>query len=290
MTQARQINGPQRRGIAGRPLPWPPRGFSLLEIILVLVLIGIAAAIVLPSVTVALSDFHMEQAAHDLQSRLAHIRLQAMEQGVPYAFTYRPETDQYLSWACEPLTLGLGYAPAHLRSAAGDAAPADAYDRRHFELNDRADNREFRFLAPDAAEVLGAMGLSAEARYRMGNQVSGELVASSTLLSRHKLGLVTASARSTAALQIPGLERGDVADPIVFEPDGTADRDAIIRVADRTGRYVEVSVQALTGAILASSARLVTDLVGAEPSAIRTTTQPSRGTVGMPSRSREIQR
>jgi prepilin-type N-terminal cleavage/methylation domain-containing protein len=256
------------------------RAFTLLEIILVLVLIGIAAALLIPSVSAAFSTYQLERAAEDLQIRIAHTRLQAMELGVPYAFTYRAETDQFMTWACEPLSSTGLYAGATSTAAASAVASGDAYDRHFYELNDKPDNREFRFLASSLDEALTAMGLDYEARTLMAVTTSAESVAGSSVLSQQKLGLVAASSRSVASLQIPGLQLGDVMEPIVFEPDGSADRDAIIRVADRSNRYVEITLHSLTGAITSSGTLTVENLV-------TTAAQPRKGVI-VPTRSREV--
>ena len=262
-------------------------GFSLLEIILVLALIGLAAAILIPSVSGSFAVYHIERAGEDLQNRLTHTRLQAMEAGVPYAFSFRPETDQFLTWACEPLNISQGLYGGSTSPTASAVALGDAYDRHHYELNDKADNKEFRFLSFDLSEPLANMGLSASARAGTVGGTSAEGVAGSALLARHKLGLATTSARSVAALRIPGLQLGDVAPPLVFETDGSVDRDAIIRIADRSGNYIEVTIQSLTGAIAASSAKTAAD-AAAEGVPITTTTgQPTSGIIA-PSRSREI--
>lgn len=258
----------------------PNRAFTLLEIILVLALIAIAAALLMPSVNAAFATYHLERAAEDVQYRIAHTRLQAMELGVPYAFTYRAENDQFMTWACEPLTVTGLYGTGVTSTAAASAvASGDAYDRHFYELNDKPDNREFRFLASSLDEALTAMGLDYEARSLMAATTSAESVAASSVLSQQKLGLVAGSTRSVASLQIPGLQLGDVIEPIVFEPDGSADRDAIIRVADRSNRYVEITVHGLTGAITSSGALSVQNLVSAA--------EPRTGFV-QPSRSREV--
>jgi hypothetical protein len=244
-----------------------------------LALIAIAAALLMPSVNSAFATYHLERAAEDLQFRIAHTRLQAMELGVPYAFTYRTENDEFMTWACEPLNVSDGLYGSGSTAAASAVTSGDAYDRHFYELNDKPDNREFRFLASSLDEALTAMGLDYEARTLMAATTSAESVAASSVLSQQKLGLVAGSMRSIASLQIPGLQLGDVMEPLVFEPDGSADRDAIIRVADRSNRYVEITVHALTGAITNSGALSVQNLVA--------TAERRTGFVA-PSRSREV--
>jgi len=262
------------------------RAFSLLEILLVLALIGVAAAMLAPTLTSAFTGYHLERAAEDLQTRLIRTRLQAIDLGVPYAFAYRPDTDQFMTWACEPLDIEQGLAGTMASSPlAAVAASGDAYDRRHFELNDRPDDPEFRFLSVASDEALGAAGLGFEARAGNAAATSAS-VAASNLLSRDKLGLVAPSTRSIAAVQVAGLQLGDMAEPLVFEPDGTVDRDAILRIADRSGRFVEITVHGLTGAITASTAQALAE------SGLDTvvTTVPTRAGIAAPTRSREVRR
>jgi prepilin-type N-terminal cleavage/methylation domain-containing protein len=257
---------------------WLPAGFSLIEIILVMALLGIAAAILVPSVGSAFTVYHLERASEDLQARLIRTRLQAMEWGVPYAFTYRPNNDQFMTWACEPLVTNSSVVSGTTTSS----QLVDAYDRRVFELNDKEDNREFRFLSTALDEALGSMGMGHEGRSVVDQVGSGASVGSSVVLSRRKLGLVAPSIRSTAALQIPSLQVGDVVEPIVFEPDGTVDRDAIIRIADSSNRYVEITIHALTGAVSSSEV-----LSGDQLAAAGSVTVPARTGFVTPSRSRE---
>src|SRR5262245_4595567 len=259
-----------------------PSGFSLLEIILVLALIGIAAAILVPSLSSAFTVYHLERASEDLQARLIRTRLQAMEWGVPYAFTYRPNNDQFMTWACEPLDTNA----ATFGTSTSTPQVTDAYDRRVYELNDKDDNREFRFLSTSLDEALGSMGLGHEGRSVIEQAGSGSSVGSSSVLSRRKLGLVAPSIRSTAALQIPSLQLGDVAEPVVFEPDGTVDRDVIIRIADLSNRYVEITIHALTGMVSTSEVLSPEDL--AASGAVTTVSAPARTGFVAPSRSREV--
>ncbi len=262
-------------------------GFSLIEIILVLALIGIAAAILIPSVGGSFAVYHMERAGEDLQHRLTQTRLQAMETGVPYAFSFRPEDDQFMTWACEALNISQGLHSYGTTSSASAAASGDAYDRHYFELNNRDDNREFRFLSVNLSEPLTSMGLSSASRDGTAGLSSPDGVAASNMLARHKSGLAAVTARSMAALQIPGLQLGDVAPPLVFEPDGSVDRDAVIRIANRTGHYLEVNVQALTGSITVSSALSAEDAAAAGLTVTTTASSKSGNAIAAPSRSRE---
>jgi hypothetical protein len=236
------------------------------------------------------ANYHVESAAESLQVRIARTRLHAMEQGVPYALTYQPEHDQFWTWACEPLEAtgaggGVGTSSALSSSGAG-LATTDAYDRRYFSLNHKADSAEFRFLGTSAGEVVQSMGMGSDVRSQSSAATSAEGVAASPMLSPTKRGLVSQSTRSLAALQVPGLQLAGTADPIVFEPDGTADKDSIIRIASRENRYVEITVHAMTGAITTSPARLVAELPGAVVVRSGGSASPLPG--GMPSRPREI--
>ncbi len=259
------------------------RGFTLLELILVLALILVIAAIVWPSIGSAFSGYYIERAAEDLQTRLMRTRLDAIDQAVPYAFSFRPESDQFFTWTCEPLVMDPTLTASTAVSPTARES-GDAYDRRYFQLNQRDSDAGFRFLSAAAADAIPSMGVNPDADPTSGG-ISAQSVAASTALAQTKLGLVNGSPRSIAALTVPGMQLGDAADPIIFEPDGSADKDAVIRIADRSGRYVEIRVQGVTGAIRTSPARMVAELSsGIQGSAPET---PRTG-LAAPGRSREI--
>src|SRR5436305_1968804 len=66
------------------------RGFTLLELILVMAVIVALAAITYPSFEPMYRQFRMSAAADQLKAGLLHARAQAVEEGRPYAFAMLP--------------------------------------------------------------------------------------------------------------------------------------------------------------------------------------------------------
>ncbi len=58
--------------------PGSKKGFSLLELIVVLILVGLAAGVVMPSFSRGLRGLEMETAGRDLMTRMRHARSQAI--------------------------------------------------------------------------------------------------------------------------------------------------------------------------------------------------------------------
>jgi prepilin-type N-terminal cleavage/methylation domain-containing protein len=66
------------------------RGFSLLEMLLVLSILAVAAAVVWPSLANLYSDSQLRNGAEQVRTGLLHARLRAIERGVVYHFRYVP--------------------------------------------------------------------------------------------------------------------------------------------------------------------------------------------------------
>ncbi len=79
------------------------RGFTLLDIILVLVLVGILAALAVPAMNAAFAVYEVKQAANRLRTRILEARRRAVEHGVPYAFVYVPGGTRHGFAACQSL-------------------------------------------------------------------------------------------------------------------------------------------------------------------------------------------
>ncbi len=83
------------------------RGFTLVEMLLVLALILLVAAIAVPSLDAWFQSYRVQEAADDLQTALIKARTRAMEEGRPYRFEwgvlnerfYRLAPDDAVHWA-----------------------------------------------------------------------------------------------------------------------------------------------------------------------------------------------
>ena len=74
----------------------PPAGFSLVELLLVLALVGLLAALAAPSMSGTLARVRLDAAASEVRTAWAKARLEAMRTGEPVAFQCRLGTGQYL--------------------------------------------------------------------------------------------------------------------------------------------------------------------------------------------------
>lgn len=66
------------------------RGFSLLEMLLVLAILAITAAVVWPTLANLYADSQLRNGAEQVRTGLLHARLRAIERGVVYHFRYVP--------------------------------------------------------------------------------------------------------------------------------------------------------------------------------------------------------
>jgi prepilin-type N-terminal cleavage/methylation domain-containing protein len=76
------------------------RGFTLLELLLVLAIVVMAAAISVPVVTAMLADAHITAGADMVRARIADTRARALDSGVPWKIAYLPGTG-VLQYAAE---------------------------------------------------------------------------------------------------------------------------------------------------------------------------------------------
>lgn len=71
------------------------RGFTLLELVLVLTLLVLLAAISYPSIQAMYADMKLSAGADHLRGRWAICRTQAIEENRPYRFAVQPGTGKY---------------------------------------------------------------------------------------------------------------------------------------------------------------------------------------------------
>ncbi len=119
---ARPARSCGKRPDSRSPVPGPrspENGFTLLEMLVVILLIGIAAAAVAVSVTRGLDAARVRAAGTDLAAALRYTRTQAIVHAEPEVFTLDVRARSYTAPGKSPRTL-----PRHMRlrvtSAAGD--------------------------------------------------------------------------------------------------------------------------------------------------------------------------
>src|SRR5262249_46829411 len=96
------------------------RGFTLLEMILVLALVVILASLVYPSYTAMQRSYRLEGAADEAKAGMITARAQAIEEGRPYRFAVVPGKGNYRVAPDSPDFWGSGTPPT---APEGTAAP-----------------------------------------------------------------------------------------------------------------------------------------------------------------------
>ncbi|MEE8453028.1 MAG: prepilin-type N-terminal cleavage/methylation domain-containing protein [Thermoguttaceae bacterium] len=183
------------------------RGYTLLELIIVLALIAAIAALSLPAMRGPMDKSELRSAAKELCNRLALARLDAIEAGAAYQFRFEP---------------------------AG----------RRFEVARRTASTTATSLPfrSSAANVLGTTVNAPEPSPPVMGDLSdglsffGQTTDASSAVDRLLDPLLSEPAADTAAWSTP----------IVFYPNGRSS-DARIRIRGQRGFYVDVTLRGLTG-------------------------------------------
>jgi prepilin-type N-terminal cleavage/methylation domain-containing protein len=89
------------------------RGFSVIELVIVLAMIGIMAAMALPAWNRILPSFHLASAARIIQSELQSIKIRSASENVSFRLSYAAGATNVeiqregKAWAIKPLTDGV---------------------------------------------------------------------------------------------------------------------------------------------------------------------------------------
>ncbi len=74
------------------------KGFTLVEILIVVIILGILAAIVIPQFTEASNDARESALASDLQTIRSQVELYKVQHNMYPGYTYDPDTDTTSAW------------------------------------------------------------------------------------------------------------------------------------------------------------------------------------------------
>ena len=100
----------------------PRAGYTLVEMVLVLAIIVLLAAITYPSLNGMYADLKVQAAADEVRAQCVTARTQAVNEGRPYAFAVMPGGDRS---RVAPVDLTTGGAASDLEGSAGEASAAD---------------------------------------------------------------------------------------------------------------------------------------------------------------------
>lgn len=197
------------------------RGFSLLELMLVMGLLVVIAAIAYPSVTAPLDNNRLRYSTDLVRACWARARNKAMETGRTYVFRCQPASDTYL---IEPWINNDDILESNLVTAGGAAVGASAQDASQVMMGPKTeklpDNVTFY-----STEIVGDM----------------------------RSQFLNATANSATEAEQTW------STPIFFYPDGTSSTARLILMNTRD-RYVILTLRGLTGVVTSRGLLTAADL------------------------------
>jgi prepilin-type N-terminal cleavage/methylation domain-containing protein len=198
-----------------RRQPGQPRGFTLLELLLVLALLVLIGALVMPTTRGTIEKYRLRKSADMIRAEFAKAKAKAMETGRTYVFRYQPSSDGYLvePWYSdedylESDQLGLG------TTGFAQAPPTLVLDDAQRSANMRQLPEDVVFVASET------------------EQESREL----------------AAAEDPMAIQA---NDSTLSAPIFFYPDGTSSTARLL-VMNQRPRYIMLTLRGLTGVVYVS--------------------------------------
>lgn len=222
------------------------RGFSLLEIMLVLVIVGIVAALAVPAMNAAFATYEVRQAAERVRTRILEARRRAVERGVPYAFVYVNGGAEHGFAACQSLADALTLSGA--ATTLSDAIARNPYDVHLFALEEG-----FRIVTGTAEQG------SAGAESWSGDPLILMLTPDPKLASTVGTPFLAEVVRQT------GLNERGTVEGLVWNPDGTT-LSYDLTVISPAGFATTIHVSGNTGATRLSEVfKVETDAVTTSP-------------------------
>lgn len=103
------------------------RGFTLLELLLVLVLLGFSSLIVLPSIERGLRGLGVRRSAIQLAATARELHRQALSEGTLRRLIFDPEENSYQPWPGEKIALSSGVRITRIQGGEPMAEGATAF-------------------------------------------------------------------------------------------------------------------------------------------------------------------
>ena len=255
-------------------------GYTLLELMVVLSIITIFAAVSFPMLMKPLRKSHVQQAAQDVAEALMTARVWAMEHGEIYAFVYAVDGSEF---ELKPLTKQLAVesdnasisSPAVLDSSTDLAfAGSDSFESPAIKDDETDKEAAVRFPLPEInSEVVNDVTFSLAASQSDENILFTDVSDSAV----ESAGVPDPKIVAADGLDVDA--SGDVRDgdipvvswsqPILFYPDGRSNNDSI-RLVGSDGHRIEVVVRGLTGSV---SIGQMEKVVADPPTEVRSSTK-----------------
>ena len=193
-----------------------PRGVTLLEMMLVLGLLVVIAALAMPSATQPLESYRLRKSGDLIRAEWARGRAKAMETGRTYVFRYEPEASGY---HIEPWYSDEDYLESSTMTGMGGVG------------------------TPAVAPMPQLFAQSAPTTMKHLPEEIVFVASQTTQDAREQLAV-----QGTDALQN---QDASMSSPIFFYPDGTSSTANLV-VKNARGRYIKLSVRGLTGVVYVS--------------------------------------
>jgi len=196
------------------------RGFSLLEILLVLAVLVVIGAMVMPTVSGPLQNHRLRKGADQIRAEWAKTRAKAMETGRTYVFRYEPQGSGYL---IEPWYSDEDYLESSQVGLAGSAA---------------------------GSAVMPSLALTPSASSAAMKRLPDEITFAASDGPTDVRDLI--ATQSPEAIQLQNAAAAEnLSAPIFFYPDGTSSTTRLV-IMNEKPRYVKLTLRGLTGVVYVS--------------------------------------
>lgn len=242
-------------------------GYTLLELMIVLAIMGVLAAVSMPALMRPWSRSHVQQAAQQLSRALLKARLDAIQYGRAYQFRWRERTGEYEIFAWQdasqrdPQSLeGESLVPRTAPPRLGATEPLT------HRVRDRSDDRDVagdRDVADERSTIRRAQSAQRRVSGRLANGVvfvPDSLPTASQQTVSQQLGRPTSAPNrdpltpmdqslppARGGLQQPAPHR-PWTEPIWFFPDGRASTAELL-LQDEDGYTIRLALRGMTGTV-----------------------------------------